>query len=206
MPKNMSLSQAKEYLDEVTKEVPNGVAVAYEGNLAAQAKSNKTFSLLFIAGLIFIFAVLAIQFESILDPLIILVTVPLAGIGGVFLLWILGLGTNLYTQIGMLSLIGLISKPGILLVEFVRQQRLLGSNLREAVLLAARLRFRPIIMTTAATVLGAVPLILNTGAGSEARVAIGTVIVGGMILGTLLSLFVLPLSIYSIYKLIKAQS
>lgn len=200
MPQGMSLSQAQQYLDQlVLKHVPDGIAVSYQGALAAHKKSSQTFLLLFGAGLIFIFAVLAIQFEAIIDPLIILFTVPLACVGGAFLLWALGLGTNLYTQIGMLTLVGLITKHGILLTEFVAQNRLAGAELKKSVFEAARLRFRPIIMTTAATVLGALPLVIGSGAGSEARAAIGTVIVGGMIFGTALTLFVLPLAIYSVH-------
>ena len=197
-----SLGEAKIYLDKLIKEhVPNDMAVSYEGALAMQEKTSKTFFMLFLAGLIFIFAVMAIQFEGILDPLIILVTVPLASVGGIFMLYITNTGTNLYTQVGMLTLIGLITKHGILLTEFVAHHRLQGMDLRKAILEAARWRFRPIIMTTAATVLGATPLVLTSGAGSEARASIGLVIVGGMIFGTLLTLFVLPAVIFSVHSL-----
>lgn len=196
-----SLSEAKEYLDKVVEEiVPKEFSVSYEGAIAMQKKSGQTFLLLFFAGLVFIFAVMAIQFEGIIDPLIILFTVPLACIGGVLILWMTKNGTNLYTQVGMLTLIGLITKHGILLTEFVSTQRR-EMPLREAVFLAAKLRFRPIVMTTAATVLGALPLVLSRGAGVEARASIGLVIVGGMIFGTALTLFVLPLAIYSVHSI-----
>lgn len=197
-----SLSDAKEYLDKIVKEnVPKEFSVSYEGSMEMHKKSGDTFLLLFLAGLIFIFAIMAVQFEGILDPLIILFTVPLACIGGVFMLWISGTGTNLYTQVGMLTLIGLITKHGILLTEFVGQKRAQGIELKEAVFLATRLRFRPIIMTTAAMVLGALPLVWGSGAGIEARASIGWVIVGGMIFGTILTLFVLPSVIYSVHSL-----
>jgi multidrug efflux pump len=195
-----SLSEAKTYLDGVIKdEVPSEISVSFEGSIAMQKKSGQTFIMLFFAGLIFIFAVMAIQFEGILDPLIILFTVPLACLGGVLILWMTNSGTNLYTQVGMLTLIGLITKHGILLTEFVGARRR-EMPLKDAVFLAAQLRFRPIVMTTAATVLGAVPLVLSRGAGVEARASIGLVIVGGMIFGTLLTLFVLPSVIYSVHS------
>jgi multidrug efflux pump len=203
--KGQSLSDAKAYLDKLIKEhVPKDISVSYEGMMDMQKKASDTFILLFLAGLIFIFAIMAVQFEGVLDPLIILVTVPFACLGGIFMLWVSGTGTNLYTQVGMLTLIGLITKHGILLTEFVGQKRALGVELKEAVFLASRLRFRPIIMTTAATVLGAVPLVWGSGAGFEARQSIGLVIVGGMIFGTVLTLFVLPLVIYSVH-MIKAR-
>lgn len=194
-----NMSDAKAYLDEVVKDVvPREISVSYEGAMGMQKKSANTFVMLFFAGLIFIFAVMAIQFEGILDPLIILFTVPLACLGGVVILWMTNNGTNLYTQVGMLTLIGLITKHGILLTEFVGQKRR-EVPLKDAVFLAAKLRFRPIVMTTAATVLGAVPLVLSRGAGAEARASIGLIIVGGMIFGTILTLFVLPSVIYSVH-------
>jgi len=197
-----SLGEAKAYLDKVIDEVvPKEISVSYEGAIAMQKQSGQTFLLLFFAGLIFIFAVMAIQFESVLDPLIILFTVPLACIGGVLILWMTKSGTNLYTQVGMLTLIGLITKHGILLTEFVKTKYHEGLALKDAVFLAAKLRFRPIVMTTAATVLGAVPLVISHGAGMEARAAIGLVIVGGMIVGTILTLFVLPSAIYTAHSL-----
>lgn len=200
--KNTSLSSAKAYLDEIVKKnIPHDIVVSYQGALAMQEKSSKTLAMLFLAGLLFIFAIMAIQFEDFIDPMIILVTVPMAIIGAVFLLWATKTGTNLYTQVGMLTLIGLITKHGILLTEFVSHHRLLGMNLREAIFMAATWRFRPIIMTTAATVLGALPLVITGGAGVEARASIGLVIIGGMIFGTILTLFVLPTVIFSVYRL-----
>lgn len=196
-----SLQEARIYLDEmVKKHVPQDMVVSYEGALAMQEKTSQTFFMLFLAGLIFIFAVMAIQFEGIIDPLIILVTVPLAGVGGVILLFLTNTGTNLFTQVGMLTLIGLITKHGILLTEFVTHHQKEGMDLKEAIFKAAAWRFRPIVMTTAATVLGALPLIISSGAGVEARASIGIVIVGGMIFGTILTLFVLPAVIYSVHS------
>ncbi len=202
-----SLSDAQAYLEKILPTIiPSDVSVTFEGALGMQKKSSQTFALLFLAGLIFIFAILAIQFEGIIDPLIILITVPLACIGGILLLWIMGNDTNLYTQVGMLTLIGLITKHGILLTDFVSVQRREGRNLEHAIFEAASLRFRPIIMTTAAMVLGALPLMITQGAGVESRAAIGTVIVGGMIFGTALTLFVLPAAIFSVHSLFRRKA
>ncbi|MCU7808411.1 MAG: efflux RND transporter permease subunit, partial [Candidatus Thiodiazotropha sp. (ex Semelilucina semeliformis)] len=135
--------------------------------------------------------------ESFVDPLIILVSVPLA-IGGALLALKLTGGTlNIYSQIGMITLVGLITKHGILIVEFANQIQRRGSSKLDAVIEAASLRLRPILMTTAAMVLGAVPLALAAGAGAEGRQQIGWVIVGGMSLGTLFTLFVVPV-VYSL--------
>lgn len=154
--------------------------------------SGNALSLAFSLALVFIFLVLAAQFESFRDPLIILLTVPLAMLGALAALRLSGGTLNVYSQIGLITLVGLITKHGILLVEFANQLQDAGRTAREAVLESAALRFRPILMTTAAMVLGAVPLALATGAGAEVRHPIGWVIVGGMTLGTLFTLCVVP--------------
>jgi multidrug efflux pump len=142
--------------------------------------------------LLFIYLVLAAQFESWIDPLIIMLTVPLAMAGAALALKLTGQSSNVYSQIGIVTLVGLITKHGILIVEFANQLREQGRELREAVIESAVLRLRPILMTTGAMVLGAVPLAIATGAGAESRQAIGWVIVGGMTLGTFFTLFVVP--------------
>ena len=142
--------------------------------------------------LAFIYLVLAAQFESFIDPFIIMLTVPLSMTGALALLQWTGGTMNVYSQIGLITLVGLITKHGILIVEFSNQLRDQGKALMPAVIEAASLRLRPILMTTGAMVLGAVPLALATGAGAESRRQIGMVIVGGMTLGTVLTLFVVP--------------
>ncbi len=142
--------------------------------------------------LVFIFLVLAAQFESFVDPLVIMVSVPLSMIGALLALKWSGGSLNVYSQIGLITLVGLITKHGILIVEFTNQLRGQGMEMVEALIKAASQRLRPILMTTGAMVLGAVPLALATGAGAESRVQIGWVIVGGMSLGTLLTIFVVP--------------
>jgi multidrug efflux pump len=146
----------------------------------------------FVLALAFIFLVLAAQFESFIDPFIIMLTVPLAVTGALVALWIAGGTLNIYSKIGLVTLVGLITKHGILIVEFANQIQATGKGVLEAVEEAAVLRLRPILMTTGAMVLGAVPLAFASGAGAESRQQIGWVIVGGMMLGTLLTLFVVP--------------
>jgi multidrug efflux pump len=140
----------------------------------------------------FIYLVLSAQFESFRSPFVIMLTVPLAMTGALAALKLSGGTLNVYSQIGLVMLIGLITKHGILIVEFANQLRERGSEPAEAVAEAATLRLRPILMTTGAMVLGALPLALATGAGAEARQAIGWVIVGGLLVGTLFTLFVIP--------------
>jgi multidrug efflux pump len=146
----------------------------------------------FVLALAFIFLVLAAQFESFIDPFIIMLTVPLAVTGALLALWLVGGTLNIYSKIGLVTLVGLITKHGILIVEFANQIQAQGKGVIEAVEEAAVLRLRPILMTTGAMVLGAVPLAFASGAGAESRQQIGWVIVGGMLLGTLLTLFVVP--------------
>ena len=152
---------------------------------------------MFLLALGFIYLVLAAQFESFRDPLIILVTVPLSMTGALGTLWLTGGTLNVFSQIGLVTLVGLITKHGILIVEFANQLQEKGRSRIEAVIEAAGLRLRPILMTTGAMVLGALPLAIASGAGAESRQQIGWVIVGGMSFGTLLTLFVVP-TVYSL--------
>jgi multidrug efflux pump len=165
-------------------------------DLSGQAREFRTASsaagLLFVLALVFIFLVLAAQFESFIDPFVILLSVPLAVFGALLALKITGGTWNIYSQIGVVTLIGLISKHGILIVEFANQMVEGGRDRMSAALESATLRLRPILMTTGAMVLGAVPLALASGAGAQARQQIGWTIVGGMTVGTFFTLFVVP--------------
>ncbi|MBA3507830.1 MAG: efflux RND transporter permease subunit, partial [Betaproteobacteria bacterium] len=134
------------------------------------------------------------QFESFVAPFVIMLSVPLSMTGALFLLWLTGGTLNIYSQVGLITLVGLITKHGILIVEFANQLRAKGEDMLTAVIDSATLRLRPILMTTGAMVLGAVPLALAFGAGAESRTQIGWVIVGGMSFGTLLTLFVVPVA------------
>ena len=150
--------------------------------------------LVFVLALCFIYLVLSAQFESFVSPFVIMLSVPLSMTGALFALWATGGTLNIYSQVGLITLVGLITKHGILIVEFTNQIRAKGVAITEAVIEAATLRLRPILMTTGAMVLGALPLALATGAGAESRRQIGWVIVGGMSFGTLLTLFVVPVA------------
>ena len=150
----------------------------------------------FVLALIFIYLVLSAQFESFRDPLIIMFTVPLALIGAMVSLWYFDQTMNIFSQIGVIMLIGLVSKNGILIVEFANQRKAMGEPMLIAVKNAAVARFRPILMTSLSTVLGILPMAIASGAGAECRVAMGIAVVGGMVCATFLSLFVIP-AIYS---------
>ena len=156
----------------------------------AESSSNTAFA--FILALILIFLVLAAQFESFRDPLIIMITVPLAIAGALLSLWIFGQTLNIFSEIGMIMLIGLVTKNGILIVEFANQKREEGLNKVDAVIEAATLRLRPILMTSLATSLGALPIALSLGAAATSRIPLGIVVVGGLLFSLVLTLFVIP--------------
>jgi multidrug efflux pump len=162
------------------------------------AEGASTLLLTFSLALAFIYLVLAAQFESFVDPFVIMLTVPLSIAGALIALWLTGNSLNVFSKIGLITLVGLITKHGILIVEFANQLQEQGRSVKDAVIEAAVLRLRPILMTTGATVLGAVPLAIASGAGAESRQQIGWVIVGGMTLGTLLTLFVVP-AFYTVF-------
>lgn len=172
--------------------LPSTLQLEPVGNLRKFMESQGEMYLMFLAALLFIYLVLAIQFESLLDPLLIMVTVPLSLSGALLALYLTGGTLNIFSQVGLITLVGLITKHGILIVEFANKQRDQGLPVLEAVLKATQLRLRPILMTTGAMVLGAIPLALASGAGAESRQQIGLVIVGGLLGGTLFTLFAVP--------------
>jgi multidrug efflux pump len=188
-----SLGDGLAYLEKTLAEVaPVGYRVGYEGESRRFIQESQGFLLLFATSLVFIYLVLSAQFNSFRDPFIVLISVPLSIFGALVPL-ALGFATlNIYTQVGLLTLIGLISKHGILIVDFANHRLRDGYDRRAAVLEAAGLRLRPILMTTFATVLGVVPLLTAFGAGANSRFAIGLMIAAGMLVGTLFTLFVLP--------------
>ena len=185
--------EALAFMDATAKRVlPPTVQTDLTGQSREFRDSSSDIYFVFLLALGFIYLVLAAQFESFVDPLIIMLTVPLSMTGALLALHLTGNTLNIYSQIGLITLVGLITKHGILLVEFTNQLRDQGRSVRDAVVEAAELRLRPILMTTGAMVLGAIPLARAVGAGAESRQVIGWVIVGGMTLGTLLTLFVVP--------------
>jgi multidrug efflux pump len=193
-----TLGEALTYIDKVVKEeLPAATGTDLDGQSREFRETGQEAALVLLLAVIFIYLVLSAQFESFVGPLVIMVTVPLAWTGAVLVMYInskleVGGTLNIYSQIGLVMLVGLITKNGILIVEFSNQLRRKGLERLEAVVQASTLRLRPILMTSLATVLGALPLATSHGAGAEARQAIGWVIVGGMTLGTLLTLFVIP--------------
>ncbi len=176
---------AKEVLDESFTTSLSGSSRDF-----AESSSNTMFAL--ILALVLIYLVLAAQFESFIDPFIIMITVPLALAGALLSLWIFGQTLNIFSQIGMIMLIGLVTKNGILIVEFANHQRKAGMSKAEAATHAAAMRLRPILMTSLAMALGAVPIAVAFGAGSTSRVSLGIVIIGGIMFSLLLTLFVVP--------------
>jgi multidrug efflux pump len=188
-----SLGEALKFMDDAAaRTLPQGYATELNGVSREFKSSSGALGLVFVLALLFIFLVLAAQFESFIDPFVILLAVPLSMVGALLALKLAGGTLNVFSQIGLITLVGLITKHGILIVEFSNQLRQEGKSVLEAVQEAATLRLRPILMTTGAMVLGAVPLALATGAGAESRQQIGWVIVGGMSIGTLLTIFVVP--------------
>jgi multidrug efflux pump len=194
-----SLGEALAFMDDTARQVlPSGYAAELDGVSREFRSSSGALGVVFVLALMFIFLVLAAQFESFVDPLVILLAVPLSTVGALLALRLSGGTLNVYSQIGLITLVGLISKHGILIVEFSNQLRQQGLTVLEAVVEASSLRLRPILMTTGAMVLGALPLALASGAGAESRQQIGWVIVGGMSLGTVLTLLVVP-TVYTLF-------
>ena len=188
-----SQGEALTYLEQAAARIlPKTARIDYQGQSREFKESSAGLLLTFALALIMIYLMMAAQFESFVDPLIILFTVPLSMAGALLALYFTDNTLSIYSQVGLITLIGLITKHGILIVEFANQLQQRGRSKLEAVLEAATLRLRPILMTTGAMVLGTVPLALAQGAGAESRAQIGWVIVGGLSLGTVLTLFVIP--------------
>lgn len=192
LPPN-TLGDGLAFLEQALNEVaPTGYRVGYQGESRRFIQESQGFLLLFATSLIFIYLVLSAQFNSFRDPFIVLISVPLSIFGAIVPLALGWATLNIYTQVGLLTLIGLISKHGILIVDFANRLQAEGADPYSAVLEAAGLRLRPILMTTFATVLGVVPLLMAFGAGANSRFAIGLMIAAGMLVGTLFTLYVLP--------------
>ena len=192
MPPN-SLGSGLDFLRDKLQEIaPGEFKAGYTGASQRFMQETSSFPVLFLLSMILIFLMLAAQFNSFRDPFVVLISVPLSVFGAVVPI-ALGFATlNIYTQIGLLTLIGLISKHGILIVEFANKLVQQGMTRHEAVLDAASLRLRPILMTTFATVMGVWPLVIATGPGANSRFSIGLMITAGMLVGTVFTLFVIP--------------
>lgn len=203
LAKGKTISEGIDEMDRIAKEtLDDSFRTALAGDSKDFMESSSSLMFAFTLALILIFLVLAAQFESFKDPLIVMMTVPLAMTGALIFMWYFGITMNIFSQIGLIMLIGLVSKNGILIVEFANQRKAAGSSKFEAIKHAAASRFRPILMTSLATILGISPLALGFGEGAQSRVAMGITVVGGMLFSTFLTLFVVP----AIYTYISSES
>jgi multidrug efflux pump len=190
-----TLGEALAYLEGLAREhLPDSAIIDYKGESLDYKSSSESLLFVFLLGLAVVFLVLAAQFESYIHPFVIMLTVPLAMAGALLGLYVTGSTLNLYTQIGLIMLVGLAAKNGILIVEFTNQLRDGGMALRDALIEASTTRLRPIVMTGITTAAGAVPLILATGAGAESRIVIGIVVFAGVIAATFFTLFIVPVA------------
>lgn len=195
------LLKAKQIIEEIQGKIldPSNTKIEFKGKIDEMEESNSELLVTFAFALIFIFLVLSAQFESFADSILILMAVPFSITGGVLILWLSGNTLNIYSNIGLVTLIGLVTKNSIMIVEFTNQLREEGKKITEALLEACKLRLRPILMTSIATICGAIPLVIASGSGAAGRNSIGLVIVGGMIIGTIFTLFVIPV-LYQTFK------
>ncbi|MEZ5064262.1 MAG: efflux RND transporter permease subunit [bacterium] len=202
----VALGQALDDLDNIWKnDLPPGIRREFGGQSREFRDSSSKLYLLFVLAVVFIFLVLAAQFESFIHPLTILLSVPLAVVGALLALFVFRQTLNIYSQIGLIMLIGLVTKNAILIVEFANQLRERGRETREAVIEAARIRLRPILMTSFSTVFGVLPIALGTGAGGEARMPLGIAVVGGMLFSTFLTLGIVPVMYLVLARFTKAR-
>ena len=188
----VDLGSAIATVERIAEDLPAEMQIFYSGQAKTFQETSGGIAMTFGLAILVVFLVLSAQFESFIQPVVILLSVPLAAAGTLLTLFALGEAVNIYTQVGMVMLIGLMAKNGILIVEFANQLRQEGKPVREAVIEAATVRLRPILMTVLSTVLGAVPLLVSGGAGAASRASIGIVIIGGFLAASILMLFVTP--------------
>ena len=197
MAKGVTMGEALNEMDKLAKETFDvSFSTAYDGQSKEFKESSSSLLFAFALAILLIYLILSAQFESFIDPFIILFTVPLAVAGALLTLWDFSQTLNIFSQIGIIVLIGLVTKNGILIVEFANQKKETGLNKMEAVKVAAAARFRPIVMTSLCTILGILPIALALGSGAQSRVSMGIAVVGGMIFSTTLTLYIIP-AIYS---------
>ncbi|MCE9678061.1 multidrug efflux RND transporter permease subunit [Shewanella sp. AS1] len=198
-----TLGEALDFLDEQAIEMlPSDISVNYTGESKDFKENQSSVLIVFGLALLVAYLVLAAQFESFINPTVVMFTVPMGVFGGFLGLYLMGQGLNIYSQIGMIMLIGMVSKNGILIVEFANQLRDRGMEIEQAIIDASARRLRPILMTAFTTLVGAVPLIMSSGAGAESRIAVGTVVFFGMAFASLVTLFVIP----AMYRLISGHT
>jgi multidrug efflux pump len=202
----VSLGQALDDLDRIAAaQLPTGMKRDYAGQSLEYKSSSSSLYLMFLLAIIFIYLVLAAQFESFIHPLTILLSVPLAVFGALLTLFIFGQSLNIYSQIGLIMLIGLVTKNAILIVEFSNQLRRQGKPVVDAVIEAATIRLRPILMTSFATIFGILPIAIGFGAGAESRRPLGLAVVGGMFFSTFLTLVLVPVLYAILSRFVKER-
>jgi multidrug efflux pump len=200
-----TIAEGIKAMDDISKKVLNeNFSTTLTGASRDYAESSSNIYFAFILALLLVYLILAAQFESFIDPFVVMLTVPLALAGAVFSLWYFNQTFNIFSQIGMIMLIGLVTKNGILIVEFANQLQEKGLSKAEAILEASVARFRPILMTSLATALGALPIALSIGAAAKSRMGMGIVVVGGLMFSLMLTLFVIP-SMYKLWSRTKKQ-
>ena len=172
--------------------LPANAKISFSGSSKEYFESGNSLGITILFAILVVYLVLAAQFESFRNPLIIILTVPIALTAGLYTLFLTGATINVYSQIGFLMLIGLIAKNGILVVEFANQLRNEGKSIEEAIFESSMIRLRPVLMTTISTLLGAIPLVLSSGAGAESRYAMSIVVLGGIALSSLITLYLIP--------------
>jgi multidrug efflux pump len=203
LTKGKTISQGLDEMDKISKStLDETFRTALSGDSKDFKESSSSLMFAFMLALILIFLVLAAQFESFKDPLIVMMTVPLAVTGALIFMWYFDVTMNIFSEIGIIMLIGLVTKNGILIVEFANQRKRAGLSKLDAIKQAAASRFRPILMTSLATILGIMPLALGLGTGAQSRVSMGIAVVGGMLFSTLLTLFVVP----AMYSYVSSES
>ncbi len=203
LAKGKTISEGLDEMDKISKQVLDETfRTALAGDSKDFKESSSSLMFAFMLAIILIFLVLAAQFESFKDPFIVMMTVPLALTGALLFMWYFNVTMNIFSQIGIIMLIGLVTKNGILIVEFANQRKLTGMCKMDAIKYAAASRFRPILMTSLATILGIMPLALGLGEGAQSRVSMGIAVVGGMVFSTFLTLFVVP----AIYSFISSET
>ncbi len=199
----VAISEGIEAMDNIADKVLDDTfRTALDGDSKDFMESSSSLMFAFILAIVLIFLVLSAQFESFKDPIIVMMTVPLALTGALFFMWYFNITMNIFSQIGIIMLIGLVSKNGILIVEFANQRKVAGMNKLEAIKFASAARFRPILMTSLSTILGILPLAIGLGEGAQSRVAMGIAVVGGLTLSTFLTLYVVP----GIYLFISSET
>ena len=198
-----TISEGLAEMDKISAKVLDDTfRTALAGDSKDFMESSSSLMFAFLLAIVLIFLVLSAQFESFKDPIIVMMTVPLALTGALIFMWYFNITMNIFSQIGIIMLVGLVSKNGILIVEFANQRKLAGMSKLDAIRFASAARFRPILMTSLSTILGILPLAIGFGEGAQSRVAMGVAVVGGLTISTFLTLYIVP----CIYLFISSES